>query len=461
MEMITQFNGFVESEYMILIPTGEDFGADVWFEKESWEKYCRKVLIKLKSDGWMPQFIEKYEKGKNEFLEASNFVFENGKKLEVEELFPEYKKYINTLRSSWSEIFIQPWAIDNFFVPEIEKILLGQVGKEKFEEFWEIANLPTDYIATQRAQLRVLSDFIDGRLEENIDEIVREYCWMAVYNFCDKPLGSDYFFDIVTDLSVAQAKEKRSEIIEYVENSKKKFEKMLSEIEDRKLRELLQIINFYVVFRTERIEIVKEGLFKMKSFFDRLVEYAKREISENWEFNDVLYLTSKEIFDHFEKESNFPELEIVRKRLSSDYIHVYESDRFFLLEDAVEIGIILDQVSSNLDIEEFSGVVASKGKAVGVAKIVSHMKYVSKVGDGEILIAPMTFPEYLPAMKKAAAFVTNEGGITCHAAIISREMKKPCIIGTKIATQVLKDGDLVEVDADKGVVKILKKAGKK
>jgi pyruvate,water dikinase len=61
-------------------------------------------------------------------------------------------------------------------------------------------------------------------------------------------------------------------------------------------------------------------------------------------------------------------------------------------------------------------------------------------------------------MKKAIAFITDEGGITCHAAIIARELKKPCIIGTKIATKVLKDGDLVEVDANKGVVKIIKKA---
>lgn len=70
----------------------------------------------------------------------------------------------------------------------------------------------------------------------------------------------------------------------------------------------------------------------------------------------------------------------------------------------------------------------------------------------------MTTPDFVPIMKRASAFVTDEGGITCHAAIVSREMKKPCIIGTKIATQVLKDGDLVEVDADKGVVKILEKS---
>jgi pyruvate,water dikinase len=60
-------------------------------------------------------------------------------------------------------------------------------------------------------------------------------------------------------------------------------------------------------------------------------------------------------------------------------------------------------------------------------------------------------------MEKAAGFVTDEGGITCHAAIIAREMKKPCVIATKFATRVLKDGDLVEVDADNGVVRILEK----
>ncbi len=72
---------------------------------------------------------------------------------------------------------------------------------------------------------------------------------------------------------------------------------------------------------------------------------------------------------------------------------------------------------------------------------------------GSILVTPMTSPEYLPAMKKAKAIITDEGGLTCHAAIVSRELGVPCIIGTKIATQVLKDGDMVEVDAEKGIVR--------
>ena len=72
---------------------------------------------------------------------------------------------------------------------------------------------------------------------------------------------------------------------------------------------------------------------------------------------------------------------------------------------------------------------------------------------GDILITGMTRPEYIPLMKLAKAVVTNEGGITSHAAVVSRELGIPCIIATKIATQVFKDGDTVEVDGEKGVVR--------
>ena len=81
--------------------------------------------------------------------------------------------------------------------------------------------------------------------------------------------------------------------------------------------------------------------------------------------------------------------------------------------------------------------------------------------DGDILVTGMTRPEFVPLMKKASAIITDEGGLTCHAAIISRELNIPCIIGTKIATQVLQDGDMVEVDADKGIIRILNSNSKR
>lgn len=98
---------------------------------------------------------------------------------------------------------------------------------------------------------------------------------------------------------------------------------------------------------------------------------------------------------------------------------------------------------------------ACVGRAKGPAKIVIRKEDLEKVKPGDVLIAITTNPEYVPAMKNAVAFVTDTGGVTCHAAIVSREMSKPCVVGTKIATKSLKDGDLVEVDGTHGMVRKL------
>lgn len=109
------------------------------------------------------------------------------------------------------------------------------------------------------------------------------------------------------------------------------------------------------------------------------------------------------------------------------------------------------------EVKEFKGVGVTSGKVRARVKVCSGAEEVfRKVKKGEILVCGMTLPDYVPAMKRAAAIITDEGGITCHAAIISRELGIPCIVGTKNASRVLKDGDLVEVDAERGVVKILK-----
>ena len=98
------------------------------------------------------------------------------------------------------------------------------------------------------------------------------------------------------------------------------------------------------------------------------------------------------------------------------------------------------------------GLPASKGVASGVVKIVHNPDELEKVQKGDILVTKMTDPDYVPAMKRAAAIVTDEGGMTSHAAIVSREMEIPCIVGTEKATQILKDGDVITVDAFKGIV---------
>ncbi len=111
--------------------------------------------------------------------------------------------------------------------------------------------------------------------------------------------------------------------------------------------------------------------------------------------------------------------------------------------DAIEIGkatIIL------------KGTGASPGVGSGPVQIIPTPKDIHKMQPGGVLVTDMTTPDYVPAMKRAVAIVTNSGGSTCHAAIVSRELGIPCIVGTQKATTILHDGEIITVDAVHGIV---------
>jgi len=117
-----------------------------------------------------------------------------------------------------------------------------------------------------------------------------------------------------------------------------------------------------------------------------------------------------------------------------------------------ERGIVLESMYQT-NVIEIRGTVAYKGIISGRVRIVRTNADLQKIQTGDIFVSAMTTPDHVSGITKAAALVTDEGGIMCHAAIIARELKIPCIIGTKIATQVLKDGDMIEVDAENGIVR--------
>jgi phosphohistidine swiveling domain-containing protein len=172
---------------------------------------------------------------------------------------------------------------------------------------------------------------------------------------------------------------------------------------------------------------------------------------------DILYLTVEE----FLSEEKFSKVnwDDVRKRKTGVMV-IFGAGSILLVPRArYEKEIPLENFFMvDKGIKEFPGSIAYRGIVRGKARVVFNMADYATFDEGDILVTNQTTPEYMPLMKKAAAFVTDQGGITCHAAIISREMKKPCIIGTKIATKVLRDGDMVEVDAEKGIVKIINRA---
>jgi pyruvate,water dikinase len=100
-----------------------------------------------------------------------------------------------------------------------------------------------------------------------------------------------------------------------------------------------------------------------------------------------------------------------------------------------------------------SGLGAAPGLASGAVRVVRALNEADGLDDGEVLVTHMTAPDWVPLMRRAAAIITDSGGMTCHAAIVSRELGIPCVVGTAEATKVLRDGEVVTVDATHGAVR--------
>lgn len=222
---------------------------------------------------------------------------------------------------------------------------------------------------------------------------------------------------------------------------------------DQEIRQLINLIRFTADWQDER----KVNIFKAVYHAEILV----RELSRRSDIplSHLRYMAVEEIMKFRKKRDwqKYRKILAVRRQgcfqwLSGTREIIVAGAAFRSLEKYYHS--IRSHVGSvPLSIE---GTTANSGRVVGPVVICRSTKDLNKVRSGDVLVASMTRPEYLSGIKKAAALVTDEGGITCHAAIVSRELGLPCIIGTKIATKALRDGDVVEVNANHGVVKILR-----
>lgn len=149
--------------------------------------------------------------------------------------------------------------------------------------------------------------------------------------------------------------------------------------------------------------------------------------------------------------------EEINKRKNGIYIS--HTSQMFTGDESREnyYSSVRQEMSEKITLDNSKGICASAGHARGIAKVCLTFEECNKLKDNEILITYGTDFNFLNAMVKSNAIVTEEGGILSHASVISRELKKPCIIGFKNITKLIKDGDEIEVDANNGTVKILNK----
>ena len=150
----------------------------------------------------------------------------------------------------------------------------------------------------------------------------------------------------------------------------------------------------------------------------------------------------RNIHDHY----NFPQ--DTEWAIEAGKIYMLQSRPVTTLEKESEIDEI-EEVDSTIITK---GLGASPGMASGTVKIINNTDELDKVQVGDILVTVMTTPDMVPAMKRANGIITDEGGVTCHAAIVSRELGIPCVVGTGDATKILPENSIVTLDGDKGLV---------
>ncbi|MBF0119365.1 MAG: hypothetical protein HQK79_11060 [Desulfobacterales bacterium] len=216
--------------------------------------------------------------------------------------------------------------------------------------------------------------------------------------------------------------------------------------EDEKvLAEIQEEFVFYRTFRTERSY---EALYYLERFLTFTEEAYKLDLHE-------LSYYSKEELILFLRSSQRVNPTLIDERRKGFAMLMHDGAISVMTGQLLLHLISKRKAESSLPISEVRGLTAYRGLVTGRARILMNTTDQDSVCKGEILIVPMTTPDYLPSMQKSAAFVTDEGGVICHAAIIAREMKKPCVIGTKKATSVFRNGDWVEVNGFTGVVRIV------
>ncbi len=201
----------------------------------------------------------------------------------------------------------------------------------------------------------------------------------------------------------------------------------------------------------EEARVYAEHVFeKSRDFIFDIARYYSEK--ENIEPELILAMVKSE-FEEYLKTGVIPPKEMLSERhKKSAYLFSLDGLQIISGED---VSLIEEMIYGAKDVDTVKGNTAYGGKVKGTVKIVPDPTKANNFENGDILVAPMTRPDYLPLMEKSAAVVTDGGGILCHAAIVAREMKIPCVVGTNNATKILRDGDLVEVDADKGIIRKL------
>ncbi|MFA6227027.1 MAG: PEP-utilizing enzyme [Candidatus Paceibacterota bacterium] len=441
-----------------------DFGFKRFTNKTKTQKYIEdsKKAIEISDNSY------------NDFLKI------NIKSLTFQDLFKLYKEKLRAYEESYSIYH----ACQPQYVRNIEKYVQGileeRYGKDLTDNIYSTLLLSDelDSLSSEHLEwLQIVKELKDKYSQEKVfteknltkEETIkienhsRKYIYLGTVE-TNNPWNFDYYIRRLNRDIKSNFDEDYIDLIDKQKDSKDRKDKIIDKYKlSKKIVDIcnnlsrIGLIRLQIRFAWTKSAYVlglitselAEKSVDQRINKDSIVQYRLDELENAVKYNK--YLSEEELKNREEAYL------FLSKNLISDYgdkVHFYSG------KAAVEkMNELFTEVASSKG--GIKGTIACKGKVIGrVVKFSWIEKELNKkmemMKEGDILVAGQTRPFLMPAIRKAGAIVTDEGGITCHAAIVSRELKIPCIIDTKIATKMLKDGDMVEVDANNGVVKIVK-----
>lgn len=414
-----------------LIVNGREF-----YSEES-DRQANEVWEKLDCGNFFSDYITKIKNSVRATVKRADALkSSNTDNLSDAQLFDRYVDEIRAYIQSYVPLMMRP---DDYL---FEKLVLS-VGKNRAESFLQAASIVDrqTYYSSERSSF--LLSLINGDMQGYIDK----------YEWITSPLGkkaeavtAERYLKRAEGWDTAKAVEKLEETAatrrkDYA--AKKKFAQSLTDEE----RRLFDIISEFIYLRTYTAENSDRYFYYIRKRILALLA-ERMNISEE----ALLLMTPSEVLRTQNGFKLSPQE--ISKRKSGEVIVIqagkcrayYSGESYSLLKK------LLPQ--SNTGVTVLEGKVACMGEVCAKVKIVNNLAQAEEFQEGSILVTTMTVPEITSALDKACGIITDEGGITCHAAIIAREYAVPCLVGTGNATTVLKDGMVVKLDCINGKVKI-------
>ncbi|MFH2104889.1 MAG: PEP-utilizing enzyme [Parcubacteria group bacterium] len=319
---------------------------------------------------------------------------------------------------------------------------------EKFNQCLTALTAPTrpSFLTQEEWELAGLAHLKPSQREKALTNHAAQYFWLSNSYARIRELSTQYFARRLATLTGKKLPAK-------IDINKEKAALIGQLNLDKDTKKNINLIDFTTIWQDER----KANIMKVIGCFDRVIKEMSRRTKISKQY--LYYLGVKDI----EEINSLVDLKLLAGELETRsqgvfFLRVGQTEHILSGQSYSDLRQYRDKLENETQSSEreLHGSVAMTGTAIGRAVICQGLSSLAKVRPGDIIVASMTRPEFMPALRKAAGIVTDEGGITCHAAIIARELNIPTVIGTKRATKVFKDGAMIEVRANHGIVRELK-----